>query len=116
MPAGEELQLVRLHAAELDDQAVAEIGALLGGPPKIDVRRLQRLASAHGVAVARRACGHQPEIVGVALQEDGRIARARDRRFSSAQDENALRAFLVPSASLFRRRDRAPLGLVQALG
>lgn len=116
MPAGEELQLVRLHAAELDDQAITEIVALLGGPSKVDVRRLESLARAYGVAVARRACGRQPEIVGVAVQEDGKIASALDRRFSCAQDESALRALLMPDPSLFRRRDRAPLGLIQALG
>ncbi len=114
MPDG--LQVARLRAAELDDQALAEIGALLGESAQSRPRTLEALARAQNVAVVRRACGLRPEIVGVALREDGHVTSALDRRFAREQHESALRALLAPAASLFRRRDRAPLGLAQAAG
>lgn len=112
----ERLQLVRLRAAELDDQAIAEICALLGRCADLEARDLERLAQAQGLAVARRACGLRPEIVGVAVQDHGGVTCALDKRYVRPQDEAVLRARLAPAAWLFRPRDRAPLGWGTAAG
>ncbi|HEY9233506.1 MULTISPECIES: hypothetical protein [Phenylobacterium] len=114
-----ELDFTHLSAAELDDQALAEISALLATSPggrRLSAGGLIRLAAAGALLVARRPCGSYPEIVGVVAETPA----GDHREVIVAVDETNARGLgkilgrrrrTRPSfASLFRRRDRAPLG------
>lgn len=118
-----ELDYVRLSPVELDDQALAEISALLAahdGRSSLALSRLIDMAAAGDLVVARRACGALPEIVGVAARMPaGDVSRkeliAVDKACGAAALADALKRRLnqpASTASLFRRRDRAPLGLM----
>ena len=116
-----ELDVAHLSAGELDDQALAEISVLLSStsgqiaPP---ASSLIGVASAGELVVARRPCGAEPEIVGVAarIQIDGSnevvvaVSAATCVSGLAADLRGRLEASPVAS-SLFRRRHRAPLGL-----
>lgn len=122
----EGLELVRLAGAEIDDQAIAEISGLLG--PSLDAMSpaaLIRLAASGPLIVARRPCGAWPEIVGVAgLARPHPEAAAEeivavDATLADRDLAPALLAFLRSQSqrlSLFRNRDRAPLGLACGQG
>lgn len=115
-----DLDFTQLSAAELDDQALSEISALLSGlegaPP---VTRLIELAAAGRLVVARRPCGSVPEIIGVAAwtpsgdQRDVMVAVDDASGEGGLAEGLRLRLGSPSAASLFRRRDRAPLGLAQ---
>lgn len=122
MDRDNELEFVRLAGAEIDDQALAEIAGLLGQVSGAEVTpaRLIRLAASGPLIVARRPCGLLPEIVGVAgLSDDAQAESpeivAVDAAHADRTLEQALRAALQAQRfSLFRRRDRAPLGFACA--
>lgn len=116
-----ELDLARLSAAELDDQALQEISALLSKarPGAVAAPSLIKLAAAGDLVVARRPCGLQPEIVAVAARLPGAadVVVALDPVSGPKQIVPRLKAELRqarPGASLFRRRDRAPFGFTGA--
>ena len=111
----------RLSGGEIDDQAVAEIGELVGEP--MTAGQLIALASAGQLVVARGPCGQLPEIIGAAWMaagEGGGVQRLVCRVNPSLAGrglEARLRAALkaqLRRRSLFRQRDRAPLGLAPA--
>lgn len=117
-------ELVRLAGAEIDDQAIAEIiGLLRCGPEAAHATPsgLIRLAARGPLVVARRPCGESPEIVAVAgwaMDADGfdtpRAVIGLDPKHAGAELVPSLRSALLaqpPSPSLFRGRDKAPLGL-----
>lgn len=126
---GEDLELVRLAAVEVDDQAIAEIRALAphvrstrGGT--ISIERLIGLVSSGRAIVARRACGMIPEIIGFAVvapaADDGATRRvlAVDPEIAGADVEGGLRRALHAQQGrvfLFRPSRRPPLGLSHAL-
>lgn len=122
----EGLELVRLAGVEIDDQAIAEISGLLGpSPDQISPADLIRLAASGPLIVARRPCGAWPEIVGVAglaRSHPGAPAEeivAIDATLADRDLEPALLACLRSQSqrlSLFRKRDRAPLGLAISRG
>lgn len=120
MDRDDELEFVRLAGAEIDDQAISEIAGLLGQVSGAEVTpaRLIRLAASGPLIVARRPCGVMPEIVGVAgLADDPQAAEivAVDTAHADRAVAQALRACLrAQHVSLFRNRDRAPLGFARS--
>lgn len=117
-----QLDLDFLSAAELDDQALAEITALLASrrAALISATNLIKIAASGDLIVARRPCGASPEIVGFAARimsptaqgETAEVVIAVDPEGQTQGLAEALQARLTaPPASIFRRRDRAPLGL-----
>lgn len=118
-----DLDFVHLTAAELDDQALAEITALLAQRSTLfSASRLIRLAATGDLVVARRPCGFVPEIVGMAARTQegeaaGQVLIAVDEQESSSRIRRTLKQELDTTpggTSLFRRRDRAPLGMLSA--
>jgi hypothetical protein len=115
----EGIETARLSVAEIDDQAIAEIGDLIG--ESVSAAWLIALAAAGPLVVARAPCGKRPEIVGVAwvAGRDGaptpfcKVRAAHLDQGLEARLRAALKAQLQ-RRSLFRRRDRAPLGLTPA--
>lgn len=125
---GEELELVRLAAVEIDDQAIAEIRALAphvrSAGDAISIERLISLVSSGRAIVARRPCGMIPEIIGFAVvapaADDGASRRvlAVDPEIGGPDVEGGLRRALHAQQSrvfLFRPSRRPPLGLSHAL-
>lgn len=118
MSRNDQLELVRLADAEIDDQAIAEIARLLGSSPEAAPVRLIGMAASGPLIVARRPCGARPEIVGVAGlargdRQDQEIV-AIDSVHAGEDLAAALRDRLRAQAacpSLFRGRDRPPFGL-----
>lgn len=117
------IEIVRLAGAEIDDQAIAEISALLDASARgVEAAAFLRLSAADGgLMVARRACGLSPEIVGVAgFIPDGEAGVseliATDPAHAGPLLARELRQHLrsrTHQPSLFRGRDRAPIGFVQ---
>lgn len=115
----EQLEFVRLAAAELDDQAIAEIrrlAALDGSQTPAD--HLLELVANQQAILARRACGAAPEIIGLAAavrKADGQDVDVivLDPAFAGQALEAALgrRLIEVERPSLFLRRAGSPLGL-----
>lgn len=115
----EQLEFVRLAAAELDDQAICEIrrlAALDGERTSAD--HLLELVGNQRAIVARRACGAAPEIIGLAAalrKADGQDVDlvVLDPAFAGQALEAALgrRLIEVDRPSLFLRRAGSPLGL-----
>lgn len=116
-----DLDIAHLSAMELDDQALQEISTLLTGSGITgqSPARLTAAAASGQLVVARRPCGMLPEIVGVALRPpcgQGKVVVATEALRGALTLARSLRRRLGRSAaaSLFRRRDRAPLGLMSA--
>lgn len=118
-----ELTVTQLASAEIDDQAVEEISILLGAGDRIageDCQALlMRMAAFGPLVVARRPCGQSPEIVGVAgvAPDPGGarrlvaiapalLSKTLERRMAEAL------AAIPKGPSLFRPRERAPLGFL----
>ncbi|WP_309646016.1 hypothetical protein [Phenylobacterium sp.] len=121
MGRNDELEVVRLAAAEIDDQAIAEIARLLKPLSNREVTPswLIRFAASGPLFVARRPCGARPEIVGVAgFACDDRQhfveMIAVDVGFADQGLGETLRQQLSVTPrrpSVFRRRDRPPMGV-----
>ncbi len=117
MDRNDQLEFVRLAGAEIDDQAIAEIANLLGSSPEATPVRLISLAASGPLIVARRPCGARPEIVGVAGLARGERTQeivAVDSVHAGEGLAAALRDHLRAQTgcpSLFRGRDRPPLGI-----
>jgi hypothetical protein len=124
---GEDVEYVRLEPAQIDDQAIAEIGRLapyVRSPgPAIPIESLIDLILSGRAVVARRSCGMSPEIIGFAVLADlgGEASRrvlALDPRIGGPVVEGGLRRALRAQQArtfLFRPHHRPPLGLSQAL-
>jgi hypothetical protein len=117
-----DLSIRRLHGAELDDQAIAEIIDLIAeaapGRKALAQTTLLRMAARGPLLVARRPCGRDPEIVAVAgLFPDGESATALIAIHPSYRSPSLRRRMarqlpaLAKSFSLFRASERPPLGL-----
>lgn len=114
------LELARLTPNQIDDQAISEINAILSADQGHALPRsaLLRMAAYGPLLVARRPCGALPEIVGVAglaPQAQGDLLEivAVDIELGGTSLACDLLAGLRAEAlgpSLFRPRDRPPLG------
>lgn len=114
------LELTRLTPAQVDDQAVMEISALLGADTgyALAPSTLLRMAATGPLLVARRSCGLSLEIVGVAgLAPRGEgdlleVVVVHADFLGTALTCELLDGLRGQSTgpSLFRRRDRPPLG------
>ena len=123
----EDVELVRLAPAEVDDQAIAEVRRLTpflrSDGAMISTRALIELVASGRAVVARRPCGASPEIIGLALTErfDGRALRsalAVDPELGGPEVERRLRRAVRAQSGplfLFRPGRRPPLGLSAAL-
>lgn len=113
------IELAFLSPDELDDQAVAEIGALIEGrrADLISASSLIRMAASGNLVVARGPCGQTPEIVGFAARERDEDPRplivATEPGGPEEQAQALAPRLTAPPVSIFRRRDRAPLGLAR---
>jgi hypothetical protein len=114
------LEVTCLSPSEIDDQAVAEIAALLSADScyALQPSSLLRMAATGPLLVARRRSGLSPEIVGLAgLAPRGKGERLEVVVVNPDLASTSLACELLdglrgeaPGPSLFRRRDRAPLG------
>lgn len=111
------LELAFLSPDELDDQAIAEIAALMKRRRAhlISASSLIRMAASGNLVVARGPCGQTPEIVGFAACERGEDLQSLIVAVDPGRQEDLAQALTrrltAPPISIFRRRDRAPLGL-----
>lgn len=113
-------ELSRLSPGQIDDQAIAEITELLAGDIGYTLQpsTLLRMASTAPLLVARRPCGVSPEIVGVAgLAPRGEGDLLEVVVVNPSLAETSVASELLHGLrghafgpSLFRPRDRAPLG------